>query len=181
MDAFILVSWSEEGPMLADPATVGYAWRLDELDPLEDNDEPDFDRNAYEQGLRWCTSFSCVTPEGENGWLADENLLPLSQDELDHARLELGRGSVPFLAGAGCAVRTRGDARDLELARDPSLRGRRQETLDREFVGAAPRERGGEKHPPVSRRLSGSELVSVAAALPDDVERFAWLARVIVV
>ena len=96
MDAFILVSWSEEGPVLADPATVGYAWRLDELDPLEDNDEPDFDRNAYEQGLRWCTSFSCVTPEGENGWLADENLLPLSQDELDHARLELGRGSVPF-------------------------------------------------------------------------------------
>ena len=82
--------------MLADPATVGYAWRLDELDPLEDVDEPDFDRNAYEQGLRWCTSFSCVTPAGENGWLADENLLPLSQDELDRARFELRRGSVPF-------------------------------------------------------------------------------------
>jgi hypothetical protein len=66
------------------------------LDQLEDDDEPDFDRNAYEQGLRWCTSFSCVTPEGENGWLADENLLPLSQDELDHARVELRRGSVAF-------------------------------------------------------------------------------------
>jgi hypothetical protein len=52
MDAFILVSWSEEGPVLADPATVGYAWRLDELYQLEDVDEPDFDRNAYEQGLR---------------------------------------------------------------------------------------------------------------------------------
>jgi hypothetical protein len=96
MDPFILVAWSEEGPALAAPATVGYAWRLDELDQLEDDDEPDFDRNAYEQGLRWCTSFSCVTPEGENGWLADENLLPLSQDELDHARVELRRGSVAF-------------------------------------------------------------------------------------
>ena len=95
MDPFILVAWSEEGPVLADPATVGYAWRLDELDQLEDDDEPDFDRNAYDQGLRWCTSFSCVTPEGENGWLADENLLPLSQDELDHARFELRRGSEP--------------------------------------------------------------------------------------
>ena len=91
MDAFILAQWSEEGPVLADPATVGYAWRLDELDQLEDNDEPDYDRNAYEQGLRWCTSFSCFAPEGENGWLADENLLPLSQSELDHARFELRR------------------------------------------------------------------------------------------
>ena len=53
MDAFILVQWSEEGPVLADPATVGYAWRLDELDQLEDDDEPDSDRYAYEQGLRW--------------------------------------------------------------------------------------------------------------------------------
>jgi len=82
--------------VLADPETVRYAWRLDELDQLEDDDEPDFDRNAYEQGLRWCTSFSRVTPEGENGWLADENLLPLSQDELDQARLDLARGSEAF-------------------------------------------------------------------------------------
>ncbi len=97
MDAFILVQWSEEGPMLADPATVGYAWRLHELDQLEDDpDEPDFDRNAYEQGLRWCTSFSWFAREGENGWLANENLLPLSQDELDQARLALARGSEPF-------------------------------------------------------------------------------------
>lgn len=96
MDAFILVAWSEEGPVLADPATVGYAWRLHELDQLEDDDEPDFDRNAYEQGLRWCTSFSCVTPEGESGWLADENLLPLSLDELDPARFDLARGAEPF-------------------------------------------------------------------------------------
>ena len=33
---------------------------------------------------------------GENGWLADENLLPLNQGELDQARLELGRGSEAF-------------------------------------------------------------------------------------
>ena len=32
--AFTLVSWSEEGPVPADPATVGYAWRLDELDQV---------------------------------------------------------------------------------------------------------------------------------------------------
>ena len=108
MDAFILVQWSEEGPMLADPATVGYAWRLHELDQLEDDpDEPDFDRNAYEQGLRWCTAFSCVTPEGEDGWLADENLLPLSQEELDHARFELRRGSERVLDSLFARVATR--------------------------------------------------------------------------
>lgn len=96
MDAFILVTWSEEGPMLADPATVGFAWRLDELDQIDDVDEPDFDRNAYEQGFRWCTSFSCFAPEGENGWLADENLLPLSPSGLDQTRLDLARGSERF-------------------------------------------------------------------------------------
>jgi hypothetical protein len=77
-------------------ASVALARTLARLTPLEDVDEPDFARNAYEQGSRWCTSFSDVTSEGENGWLADENLLPLRQDELDHARFELGRGSVPL-------------------------------------------------------------------------------------
>jgi len=107
MDAFILVQWSEEGPVLADPATVGYAWRLDELAQLEGGDEPDFDRYAYEQGLRWCTAFSCVTPEGEDGWLADENLLPLSQNELDQARFELRRGSERVLDPLFARVATR--------------------------------------------------------------------------
>ena len=107
MDAFLLVAWSEEGPVLADPATVGYAWRLDELDQRGGNDEPDSDRYAYEQGLRWCTAVSCVTPEGEDGWLADANLLPLSQDELDHARVELGRGSEQVLDSLFARVATR--------------------------------------------------------------------------
>ena len=107
MDAFILVQWSEEGPVLADPATVGYAWRLDELEQLEGNDEPDFDRYAYEQGLRWCTAFSCITPDGEDGWLADENLLPLSQNELDQARFELRCGSERVLDPLFARVATR--------------------------------------------------------------------------
>jgi hypothetical protein len=89
------------------PRRSGTRGRLDELDQLEDNDEPDFDRNAYEQGLRWCTAFSCVTPQGEDGWLADENLLPLSQDELDRARFELTRGSERVLDSLFARAATR--------------------------------------------------------------------------
>jgi excisionase family DNA binding protein len=61
VDPFLLIRWDGTSPALALPATVGLAWRLEELGPdVEDPDGFLSDHELYERGYRWCESYSTV-------------------------------------------------------------------------------------------------------------------------
>ena len=83
--------------MLALPATVGLAWRLEELgSDIEDLDGFLSDREYYERGRRWCECYSTWQPDGERGYVPAANLVPLQPAEFDVARAALRRSSEAF-------------------------------------------------------------------------------------
>src|SRR4051812_39641570 len=78
-----MVSWEGRSPVLSLPATVGVAWRLEELGPdIEDPDGFLSDREYYEGGWRRCLCYSTWQPEGERGYVPTVNLVPLQPTEL---------------------------------------------------------------------------------------------------
>src|SRR5215208_2118038 len=104
-----MISWDGRSPVLALPATVGVAWRLEELGPdIEDPDGFLSDREYYERGLRWCECYSTWQPDGERGYVPTVNLVPLQPAEFDVARAALRRSPDAFERAVwtlfGCAV-----------------------------------------------------------------------------
>ena len=104
MDPFLMIEWVGDVPVLALPATVGLAWRLEELGPEFDDPEGFLsDREYYERGWRWCECYSAWEPEGERGYVRVANLVALREDEFDVARAVLRRSPDVFernVAGA---------------------------------------------------------------------------------
>jgi hypothetical protein len=98
VDPFLLIRWDGTSPALALPATVGLAWRLEELGPdVEDPDGFLSDREFYERGYRWCDSYSTWQPDGERGYVAVVNLVPLQPWEYDVARQALRKSPGAFV------------------------------------------------------------------------------------
>ena len=92
-----MIEWGELSPVLALPATVGLAWRLEELGPdIEDPDGFLSDREYYERGFRWCECYSTWEPGGDRGYVAAANLAPLRPAEFDVARASLRRSPDAF-------------------------------------------------------------------------------------
>ncbi len=97
MDPFVFMEWSGAERVVANPATVGRAWRLEELEALGGDEETcESEPEVYGLGYRWCVCFSPFTPEAETGYLPHENLLALTDAELDAARTTLTRGWDAF-------------------------------------------------------------------------------------
>jgi hypothetical protein len=97
VDPFLLITWDGASPALALLATVGLAWRLEELGPdVEDPDGFLSDREFYERGYRWCESYSAWQPDGERRDVAVVNLVPLQPWEFDVARQALRKSPGAF-------------------------------------------------------------------------------------
>lgn len=97
VDPFLMIEWGDLSPVLALPATVGLAWRLEELGPdIEDPDGFLSDREYYERGYRWCECYSTWEPDGDRGYVAAANLVPLHPAEFDAARASLRRSPDAF-------------------------------------------------------------------------------------
>jgi hypothetical protein len=97
MDPFVLLVRSDGGRALANPTTIGLAWRLEEVERLgPEAEEFEPERNLYARGYRWCDCFSCFTPDGEGGHLPAENLLAVSQAEFEFAHAAIASGPDAF-------------------------------------------------------------------------------------
>lgn len=92
-----MIKWGGQSPVLALPATVGLAWRLEELGPdIEDPDGFLSDRDYYERGWRWCECYSAWEPDGDRGYVPAVNLVPLRPAEFDVARAALRQSPEGF-------------------------------------------------------------------------------------
>jgi hypothetical protein len=92
MDAFVLIDWDGDVPALSRPATVGLAWRLEELDDPDDNSGGfTSERELYERGWRWCECYSPWCLDGERRFVGVDSLAPLRPVEFDVARAALAR------------------------------------------------------------------------------------------
>jgi len=97
VDPFLMIEWGDLSPEPALPATVGLAWRLEELGPdIEDPDGFLSDREYYERGFRWCECYSAWQPDGDRGYVAAANLVLLHPLEFDVARASLRRSPHAF-------------------------------------------------------------------------------------
>jgi hypothetical protein len=96
MDPFVLVEWESGKPATWHPATVGLAWRLEELVSADDTADGTSERELYQRGWRWCECYSVFSPEGEEGFFGIYNLVPLQPAELDAARAALRRNPAEF-------------------------------------------------------------------------------------
>jgi hypothetical protein len=98
MDPFLLIRSDGTSPVLALPATIGLAWRLEELGPdVEDPDGFLSDREFYERGYRSCESYSTWQPHGERGYVAVVNRVPLQPWEFEVARQALRKSPRAFV------------------------------------------------------------------------------------